>query len=163
MSTNIRPNEGYGRRPTASGFDSQYATYLADFAMIRASISYTRPEAVAPAFKFDDATRYALSRVWIGASFQSLAREWKEATRFSSRASEMAKHPAYQKIIRMGDEVVPFILKDLSKDPHHWFIALTQITGAQPVQATNRGDLDAMARDWLDWGRRAGYSYEDPA
>ncbi len=36
---------------------------------------------------------------------------------------------------------------------HHWFLALREITGADPVEDKHRGLLDKMAGDWLKWGR----------
>ena len=36
--------------------------------------------------------------------------EWKEATAFTSSATAMAMHPAYQRIIGMGDAALPLDL-----------------------------------------------------
>jgi hypothetical protein len=53
---------------------------------------------------------------------------------------------------------VPFLLERLRQKPDHWFWALKSITGADPVDDDDRGDLRAMSRAWLDWGFQHGYS-----
>jgi hypothetical protein len=68
----------------------------------------------------------------------------------------MTASPAYQQIIRMGHVVVPLILKELKERPDHWFVALSAITGADPIRAGDRGRLEKMTSAWLDWGRERG-------
>ena len=65
----------------------------------------------------------------------------------------MAEHQAYQKIIAMGNDVVPFIIKEMEREPDHWFIALYAITGANPVPSESRGHIDEMTQAWIDWWR----------
>lgn len=88
--------------------------------------------------------------------FQIKASEWKQDTRFCSSPEISASHPAYKRIIGMGPAVVPFILEDLSKSPALWFDALTALTDEQPILPDHAGDMDAMAADWLEWGRKNG-------
>lgn len=45
---------------------------------------------------------------------------------------EMAMHPAYQRIIGLGPEVAPLLLRELERQPDHWFWALKALTGADP-------------------------------
>jgi hypothetical protein len=71
----------------------------------------------------------------------------------------MAQHPAYQAIIGLGESVVPLLLRELEREPDHWFIALKSVTGADPVRADHRGDLRAMAADWVAWGRAQGHRW----
>ena len=91
--------------------------------------------------------------------FNRLARIWKSETQFLSSTVKMAKHPAYQEIISMGDEVVPFILRELESKPDHWFNALRAITGAQPVLPADAGNVPLMTKAWLSWGREHGYQW----
>ena len=64
-------------------------------------------------------------------------------------------HPAYQRIIGMGSDAVPLILRELQKRRGHWFWALHFITGEDPTRA---GDDVDQARDaWLAWGKSHGY------
>jgi hypothetical protein len=68
----------------------------------------------------------------------------------------MVNHPAYQAIIALGTGVVPLLLRDLEREPVHWFEALAAITGEDPVAPVDWGKATAMARAWLAWGRNRG-------
>jgi hypothetical protein len=46
--------------------------------------------------------------------FNKLAKVWKSETELVSKVSKRVMHPAYQKIIGMGEPAIPLILKDLS-------------------------------------------------
>ncbi len=103
--------------------------------------------------------------------FAQLAATWKQATRHSSRMGKDAEHPAYQEIIAMGERAIPLILADLEKNGGHWFIALRQITGAEPpIPAGHKGnievapgwigyDIKGMQAAWLAWGRQLGFRW----
>lgn len=91
--------------------------------------------------------------------FYSLVSEWKKSIGPTSSVADMAIHPSYQKIIGMGDDVVPFILRELEKEPHHWFWALKAITGEDPVAPENRGQMSVMTEAWLEWGKNEGYDW----
>lgn len=85
--------------------------------------------------------------------FLALAEAWRREVLFCSSVTEMVLHPAYQRIIGMGTAVVPMLLRELQKQPDHWFWALTAITGADPVPPDDRGKLKKMAEAWLKWGK----------
>lgn len=89
--------------------------------------------------------------------FNSLARKWNRETINLSSIQQMVLHPAYQEIIAMGHKVVPLILNQLKKKPDFWFWALRSLTGANPVTEEIRGDVIAMTKAWLDWGREHAY------
>ena len=89
--------------------------------------------------------------------FAALARIWRKERGVVSSAREMATHPAYLRIIGMGERAVPLILEDLRKKPDHWFVALHAITGANPVPEEARGRLNEMANVWVLWGNEHGY------
>jgi hypothetical protein len=99
--------------------------------------------------KHDDPTRRGFLR---------LVAVWKTETRFLSNINEKCAHPAYQQIIGMGPEVIPFIFEELRRDPDDWFAALRALTGGNPVPPESRGKLKEMASAWLEWGERHGYS-----
>src|SRR5881275_231305 len=88
--------------------------------------------------------------------FRRLAAEWKEQARYLSDSRRMAMLRPYQAIIGMGLPVVPLILEELKREPHHWFWALEAITDENPVPADVQGDMQRIAGAWLDWGRREG-------
>ena len=90
--------------------------------------------------------------------FQRLAARWRSETAHYSSSTRMAEHPAYQEIIALGLPVVPLLLADLARQPDHWFAALKQITGANPIDPADRGRIDRMTAAWLAWGRANGYA-----
>lgn len=93
-----------------------------------------------------------------GELFGTLAEEWRGArSNVLSSARRMADHPAYLRIIGMGERAVPQILRELQNEPDHWFVALHSITGADPVEEESRGRLRPMADAWIDWGKSRGY------
>ncbi len=54
----------------------------------------------------------------------------------------------------MGKAAVPLILDELRTDPRHWFPALQEITGENPVPLEDRGVVRKMAAAWLEWCER---------
>jgi len=71
--------------------------------------------------------------------------------------AKLASHHAYQRIIGMGDQAIPLLLRELQREVDLWFWALEAITGEDPVRAEHRGNIDEMARDWIIWGKERGY------
>lgn len=94
--------------------------------------------------------------------FQRHAAEWKEQSRFLSNTARMAMLRPYQRIIGMGPAAVPLLLRELQREPDHWFWALESITDQNPVQPEAAGKVELMASAWIEWGRRAGYISADP-
>ena len=96
--------------------------------------------------------------------FTELADAWRTGRNpVSSKAIEMAMHPAYQRIIGMGPVAIPFILRELEREPDHWFWALRAISGEDPIPPESRGKIDQMTAAWLRWGRQNGYHLPDAA
>jgi hypothetical protein len=61
-------------------------------------------------------------------------------------------HPAYFRIMGMGERAVPLLLEELRDHPAHWFSALKATANIDPVPA---GSNPLMARNaWLEWGRK---------
>lgn len=90
--------------------------------------------------------------------FYYLARSWKrERDRFAFSAQEMAEHQAYTAIIGMGECAIPYILNELRKEPDHWFLALSEIAGVDPVPVSDRGRIRAISEAWINWGKENGY------
>jgi hypothetical protein len=88
--------------------------------------------------------------------FRELVGIWKAGTAPLSSATEMATHPAYQQIIGLGRDAVPLLLRELQREPDHWFWALKAITGVDPVEPRQRGQIGEMAEAWLRWAREQG-------
>ena len=93
----------------------------------------------------------------LATQFRQLAeRGWSE-TRFLSSPTAIATHPAYQRIIGLGPQVIPLILTEMATTPGQWFWALAALTGENPVADSDRGDVAAMTAAWLAWGRANGW------
>jgi len=88
--------------------------------------------------------------------FDKLADQWERETALLSNSRKAAEHPAHQEIINMGQPAVTLILKRMQCYGGHWFEALYQITGEEPVNPKDRRNIAAMQKSWLDWGKRNG-------
>ena len=85
--------------------------------------------------------------------FEDLAQAWVEETNAVSSTTELIGHWAYMAIVRMGSAAVPFLLREMAEEPDHWGPALETLTGENPVSSEHIGDVEAMARDWVNWGK----------
>lgn len=97
-----------------------------------------------------------VSRQSIAQQFRGLAGTWREETKLASTASDLFLNSAYQRIIGLGPDVIPVILGDMQQRPDHWFVALSALTGADPIPEEARGRLRAMTEAWLRWGAEEG-------
>jgi hypothetical protein len=91
--------------------------------------------------------------------FDALVAEWRKETGKTSSSTEMAMHPAYQKIIGLGEAAIPLLLNELENKTGRWFWALKAITREDPVAPENRGRTKIMIKAWLDWGKEKGYRW----
>lgn len=89
--------------------------------------------------------------------FSLLVAQWEKETSLFSSLDKICMHPAYQRIIGMGEKILSLIFGELERNPAHWFWALSAITGENPIQPDQRGNLRKMARAWLDWAKSHGY------
>jgi hypothetical protein len=90
-------------------------------------------------------------------TFAELASTWRSETGHLSSITQKAIHPAYQRIIGMGERALPLILRELQARRGHWFWALHAITGEDPVPPEDAGDVDKMRDAWLELGRIRGW------
>ncbi len=88
--------------------------------------------------------------------FEELADQWERETFFLSRSDRTIAHPIHQEIIDLGRPVVPLILERMRSQGGHWFEALQQITGEDPVSPADFGNIAAMQNSWLQWGEDLG-------
>jgi hypothetical protein len=95
-------------------------------------------------------------RAALARQFDDLAKTWKKETGHLSNVSKKCTHPAYQRIIGLGPGAVPLILRDLKASHDDWFWALTAITGDNPINERDAGDVARMTEAWLRWGRANG-------
>ena len=109
-----------------------------------------RRRALPPLVKHDDEAQ---------AIFQALVQQWKKETCFMSSMTRRIEHPAYQAIIRMGEQAISPIMRALEEKPDHFGPALYAITGARPVPKEDAGKVDRIAAAWLQWARENGYRW----
>ncbi len=93
------------------------------------------------------------------ARFQQLAAQWKTESLFLSSSTAMAELPSYQKIIALGLPVVPLLLRELDREPDHWFWAPQGSHRPIPIPDEQRGKIREMAQTWVQWGREHGYRW----
>jgi hypothetical protein len=87
--------------------------------------------------------------------FRQLADQWRKETAHLSMAIKKVMHPAYQRIIGLGPDAIPLILRELQRRPGHWFWALKAITGEDPAQSEST--VSQAAQVWLQWGKEHQY------
>ena len=106
--------------------------------------------------KLELAEAFAEAESQLAQEFRNLAETWKSETAHISSISQIVMHPCYQKIIKMGLDVVPLLLKDLQETKSFWFWALTSITEEDPIAPEDAGNVPKMTDAWLRWGRERG-------
>lgn len=90
-------------------------------------------------------------RLAVTSTFHDLKKKWKTQTWHFSSAYRASLHPDYRKIVAMDWDVVPTLIQDMLATKTHWFFALSEITGVDPVSEENRGYIDLMIKDWEAW------------
>jgi hypothetical protein len=108
---------------------------------------------------FDGQNHAAQPSETVEASFRRLAKEWHDAVAHHSSWSVRHNHPAYRKIIELGPEVVPLLLRDMEDHHRHWFPALRALTGADPVPPGAAGNIPKIVQAWLQWAKENGYQW----
>lgn len=101
--------------------------------------------------------KYESETSHIEARFNQLAETWYRETLYSSAYLDKVLHPAYQRIIGLGKDVIPLILRELQAQPCEWFWALRALTGEDPTTSEMAGKRDEMAKAWISWGKENGY------
>jgi hypothetical protein len=93
--------------------------------------------------------------------FQELRIQWHKEVCFTSSSSVIAANSNYREIVSLGDIAVPLILDDLrTNGPDHWFYALAELTGADPIPKEHAGMISEMTLDWLEWAEEKTYAEE---
>lgn len=80
--------------------------------------------------------------------FNELREKWLKDTEFSPTPH---KSKYLEHIISYGEDMLPYIIEDLKKEPQHWFYALEKITGRNPVKDSDSGDILKMTEQWINW------------
>ena len=83
--------------------------------------------------------------------FTSLKDKWINETLIVSDPTELYSNENYQKIISLGDDIIPLLIKDMYNFKGDWSYALKKITGDNPVKKESKGKIDEIKKDWIDW------------
>jgi hypothetical protein len=92
---------------------------------------------------------------WV--EFSGLVEAWKRETSLSSSTRRKYASEHYRKIIGMGRKAVPLIVRQIELEgatPYHWWDALRELTGHDPVPPEAGGDIRSVARCWIEWARQ---------
>lgn len=87
--------------------------------------------------------------------FRAHVEKWRKETQHTSSMTKMISHPSYRRIMGMGRDALPLILRELQARPDHWLVALNAITGEDPVPAESK--FNEAVEAWLAWGKEKGY------
>jgi type I restriction enzyme M protein len=91
----------------------------------------------------------------IEAEFKAHVEKWRKDTQHTSSVTKMISHPSYRRIMGMGREALPLLLRELKERPDHWLVALSAITGEDPAPPESR--FNEAVESWLAWGKEKGY------
>ncbi len=86
--------------------------------------------------------------------FEAYTSIWITETMFSSSVHEIINNSAYRSIVKLGKDVIPFIIEELKKEENHWFYALEALTGQNPIKQEHRGIIRLMKSDWIEWAEK---------
>jgi hypothetical protein len=87
----------------------------------------------------------------IAVKFEEFATQVEEDCKHLSSPSQIAMHPSYQKIIGMGEPIIPLLIQKLDESPVMWFWALNAISEVNPVPKAHKGNIKLMIKDWKNW------------
>ena len=97
------------------------------------------------------------TKIELQEQFSDLVASWRAGTAGLSSPRAIAGHPAYQRIIGLGEPVIPLILQDMKENGGWWYPALRALTGENPVPESAKGSLSLNDQAWLQWGLDNGY------
>ncbi len=87
--------------------------------------------------------------------FNELVKKWKEETLAMSSLTDICTDRNYQRIIALGKQAIPLILKELEKESGHWFWALEVLIdeNENPITPDIANDFLKTKEAWIRWGR----------
>lgn len=87
--------------------------------------------------------------------FKQHAKIWRQETRVLSSIQAKIFNQHYQRIIGMGDAVLPLVFAELRDHGGHWYWALECITGDNPT--SDATTVPEAKSAWLAYGVEHGY------
>lgn len=89
--------------------------------------------------------------------FDSNLEKWKAETAITSSLDKIILNKHYQRIIGLGVDAVPLILKEYISGSGPWHNALEAITGENPVTKECIGRARKIKEAWIEWAKEKGY------
>lgn len=107
-----------------------------------------------------DAVYRAVAEDYV-ANFSQLLKEWRHATLASSFVADKTSHPAFKKIVALGDDIIPLIIRELRRHADFLYLALQEIVDEKDVVPPAAvGNPRASVEAWLRWAERTrGHAY----
>lgn len=133
------------------GSSSEHPTEVVEEKVLQALRPRTQP-----INEFIGQTEEAEHQAEVERKFREAVENWYRDTRLQSSSTRRVMNLSYQKIIKMGEEVVPLLLQELRDRPNQWFWALKAITEEDPT--TPGSSFQEMVDAWLQWGEQHGYN-----
>jgi hypothetical protein len=88
--------------------------------------------------------------------FHRLLMQWRFDTYFSPLMKEAIDDPSFQAIVKMGEEIVPWVIEEIRHNPDFLVLALHFVIPKEnPVPVASRGKISEMVDAWLTWYDRA--------
>ncbi len=95
--------------------------------------------------------------------FRELSDRWQRETAHMSSPLQRMMHQSYQTILGLSAvnterkrDVIRLMLRDLNRNRRDWFLALSYLTGENPVDPKDSGKTDKIIESWLRWGQAQG-------
>jgi len=88
--------------------------------------------------------------------FYDYVKKWKEETVGLSSPSTIRMNRNYQKIIGLGDSIIPLILSELEKNPDDWFYALEMLVKDEENPINDDMGFNESIKTWITWGKNKG-------
>ena len=89
--------------------------------------------------------------------FESLKNKWYSEIMFVSNPNIIVENANYKKIIELGINVVPFLVKDMKENNTHWFVALQSILKVNPIKPEHNGFVKMMVNDWAEYLEKSNF------
>lgn len=92
----------------------------------------------------------------VKSEFDTLVKVWTSAIKYTSLESQQIKHPAFLRIVSMGEKILPLIFAEFSERPFMaWLSALEAIVGKNV--ASEAKSFREVVELWLKWGKEKRY------
>lgn len=91
--------------------------------------------------------------------FPDLLQKWRLETMLLSSPADMREVDSFKDIVSYGWMAVPYIIEEVSQRPSLLFMALSEITGHDPITDPVRGNVGLMTGAWIAWFRKSKHEF----